>query len=122
MADSDHVAVDDPTIESADKDAGKQYPVDGEYPNGEYAAVDVERGDESFAIAVGDTLVSGDGEHGEVARIVRHPDSKSFGPDSWHWTVYFDYTTGSHGGCPLGELARQLSNDAELVSAPEESA
>jgi len=116
MARSNSVVVDDPKVESAETESGTQDLTDEEYPNDDYVVVDVERGDESFAIAVGDTLLSPGQEHGEVDQIVRHEDNGVPGNSWWNWTVYFDYTgEANYGGCPLGELAKQLSNDAELV-------
>ncbi|MFC6770024.1 hypothetical protein ACFQDD_00540 [Halorubrum pallidum] len=115
MAHSDPVETSDPTILTAETESGETL-TDEEFPSANYGSVDVERGDKSFTIAVGDRLITPGHEHGEVDQIVRHPDNANYGNGAWNWTVHFDYTGGSYGGCPLGELAKQLSNDAELVN------
>lgn len=110
----------DPTVLSARKGPdGDQLHED--FPDGEYHTVRFETPEGPLCSAtVGDELRTGDTLHGTVARIVHHTDTHAtVNREAWRWTVYFDYTSGSEGGVPLGELATQLTEGASLDATAE---
>lgn len=113
MATREHVITEDPTVTDAIDVDGDNYADDA--PEGDYQALTIETpSGEATGVSLGQALFDGGENHGEVTRIVNHGDDAE--GHSWRWTVYFNYTDGSEGGVPLGELAAQLDEGARLVA------
>jgi len=107
------VRTEDPLVLSATTNDGTTH--DSDIEAGEYDSItfhsteSIER-----TITVGDVLRTPFERHGSVSRILKHTNHTDHSK-SWLWTVYIDYTNDNEGGVPLGELARQLDDDASLT-------
>lgn len=113
MATRERIVTKDPTVTDATDLDGENHR--GEMPKGEYQSVVIDTpAGEAKTVSLGQLLYAEGEKHGEVKRIVNHGNDGE--GHTWEWTVYFDYTEGSEGGVPLGELATQLDEGARLAA------
>lgn len=106
-----HIVTADPRIAQQDVNQSADWTIgDGSEKAVLDRVVFVTNAGEAVSFEPGDTLLDEAEEVvGEITRILYSTTANQTGgrPTDWHHTVYIQYTEGSVGGVPLGELAQQ---------------